>query len=138
MRKTSIASITLIKTKMLFLGVIVSFLVGCGGGDTAASDTPTVKDIAIEKIMAYAEDINNPAPTLQDYFDAGVTSGLSSENLAQLNAIVDQLELVDVDTTAEIVALTTQLNITIEPLGSPNAGEKAQWGFNWDDGSVWQ
>lgn len=135
MHKTSI---TLIKTKMLFLGVIMSFLVGCGGGGTSGSDaTPTVKDVAIEKIMAYAEDGNNPTPTLQDYIDAGV-SGLSSENLAELNAIVDELELVDVDTTAEVVALTTQLNITIEPPGSPNAGEKSQWGFNWDDGSVWQ
>ena len=120
----------LITKRMLFLAVILSFIVGCGSdGYWPANATPTVKDTALEKIMAYAEDGTNAAPSLKDYIDAGV-SGVSSENLAELNAVVDELELVDVDTTTEVIALTTELNI--------NIGTRAKWGFKWDDSSVWQ
>jgi hypothetical protein len=114
---------------------VASMLSACGGGDNESSST--VKDVALDKIMAFAEDGSNAAPTIQDYIDVGV-SGITSENLEALNAIVDDLELEDVDTTAEVVALTTQLGITIDPPDSPDADKLANWGFKWSDGSVWQ
>ncbi|KAG1694643.1 putative protease YdcP [Nymphon striatum] len=99
----------LTRIKLLLLGITLSFIVGCGGG---GSSTPTAKDIAIDKIMAYAEDGSKPTPSLQDYLDAGV-SGVNSENLTQLNAVVDGLEQDDVDTTSELEELLAQLDIEL-------------------------
>ena len=79
----------------------------------------TAQEIALQKIIAYAEDESNSEPALQDYIDAGV-SGVSSENLAALNAVVGGLDSIDVDTIVELEALTTQLGINIAP--TVNAG----------------
>lgn len=124
--------------RFLFALFLTMLLSACGGGDAETSDaTPTLKELALDKITAYAEDDTNETPTIQDYVDAGV-SGVTSENLDQLNTLVDELELEDVDTTAEIIALTTQLGITIDPTDPTVADQSANWGFKWSDGSVWQ
>lgn len=85
--------------------LISMFLIACGGG---GKTPPQAKEKAIEKITAYAKNGSKPVPTLQDYLDAGVT-GVTAENLDKLNIVVDNLEEADVDTTAELDALTVQL-----------------------------
>jgi len=91
------------------------FLSGCGGGgssgttelSTAASailEDSTLSDattLAIQKIMAWAEDQSNPKPTVQDYIDAGI-SGVTEDNLDEINDLVASLDPEDVDTAEEI------------------------------------
>jgi len=91
------------------------FLSGCGGGgssgttelSTAASailEDSTLSDattLAIQKIMAWAEDQSNPEPTVQDYIDAGI-SGVTEDNLDEINDLVASLDPEDVDTAEEI------------------------------------
>jgi hypothetical protein len=45
-----------------------------------SEDSTAAKDNAIAKIKAYADDNSKPAPTVQDYADAGVT-GVTTDNL---------------------------------------------------------
>lgn len=110
---------------LLFLFIFSSLLIACGGGgggNTTSSNNQTAKEIALEKIMTYAEDGSKPTPTLQDYVDAGVT-GVSNATLAELNILVDALGANDVDTTEELELLTIQLgtNTNIAPIS--DAGE---------------
>jgi hypothetical protein len=84
------------------------FLQGCGGGSSSTEDVQTV---AIEKIKAYAEDQTQPEPTVEDYEDAGV-SGVTAENLDDINALVAGLTADDVDTVEEIQAILDEYNLT--------------------------
>ena len=63
-----------------------------------------VKLAAIEKIADYAADSNKPAPTVEDYSNAGVT-GVDATNLAAVNDLVDGTDRAGADTEAEIQAL---------------------------------
>ena len=64
--------------------------------------------IALAKIAAYAEDDTlNPAPTVQDYADAGVT-GVTTGNLADVNTAVAAVTGEQADETAEVQALVAQ------------------------------
>ncbi len=58
----------------------------------------------VNPIADYADDNNNPVPTISDYSNLGVT-GVTSDNLAEINAIVDGLTSSDVDELTEIQAL---------------------------------
>ena len=49
--------------------------------------TAAAKATALAKISAYAADDGNPAPTLMDYTDAGVT-GVTADNIDAVNAAV--------------------------------------------------
>ncbi len=113
--------------------ILFSFLLSaCNSGSEDASlhsEDASLQEIAFNKIADYAETATNPTPTVQDYIDAGV-SGVTSENLAELNILVEQLEPDDVDTEAEVTALMAQFNLQI--------ASKANWGFQWDGVSVWQ
>ena len=101
-------------------------LVACGGGGgSTPGSTPTAKEKAIEKIMAYSEDSGRSPPTLQDYIDAGVT-GVTADNLEQLNTVVSSLTADKVDTTAELEALTTQLGVNIKPNASAGGNKTVQ------------
>jgi len=73
----------------------------------AAEATQAAIDAAQAKIVAYAEDNTNPAPTVEDYAAIGVT-GVTAENLDAVNAKVDTLVGEDVDTTVEVQALVDQ------------------------------
>jgi|GEM_PF-5307629 len=59
---------------------------------------------AIQKIASYADDKTNPEPTLDDYIAAKV-DGVTADNLAAVNALVDAENKTDVDTEAEIEGL---------------------------------
>lgn len=104
--------------------IITLFLTACGGGDSKSN---TTKEAAFEKIIAYAQNTNSPAPTLQDYIDAGVV-GLSNEDLPALNQLVKNLDEEDVDTITELDILTTQLNINILPTADAGADKVVQIG----------
>jgi len=69
--------------------------------DTA---TATPKEIAIDKISAYADDQENPEPTVQDYADADVT-GVTDDNLDDVNSNIAAKMASEVDTTEEIQAV---------------------------------
>ena len=97
-----------IKTLTLYLFSIL-LLAACKFND----NDPDTKDIAIEKIAAYAQGSSNSAPTIQDYLDAGVT-GVNNTNLAELNATVDGLNADDVDTP------TLTLTLTLSAPGTPS------------------
>src|SRR5574343_421355 len=64
---------------------------------TAAAD-------ALGVIKSYADDNTQPAPTVQDYADAGV-AGVSSGNLSAINSAIDQLSGAGVDTRGEVQAV---------------------------------
>jgi len=102
------------KLHLVLLLTFTLLFTACGGGGSSTSDT---NKIALAKIEAYANDHTNPAPTIQDYIDAGVT-GVTAENLAEINAIVDDLESEDVDTVEEINALVRSLDINIVPVAN--------------------
>jgi len=68
-----------------------------------------IVNTALTKIQAYATSNQNPAPTVQDYIDAGVT-GVTTANLFALNAKVNATDATGVNTTAKIQALVDNLN----------------------------
>ena len=60
---------------------------------------------ALEKIANYAHDSSdNPAPSLEDYENAGV-NGVTQSNLAAVNEIIDAATKPEADTTGEVQAL---------------------------------
>ena len=93
--------------KTLLLGVSLILFVAC-------SDTDTV-DEAIDKIVAYATSAGTPpVPTVQDYIDAGVT-GITADNLDEMNEVVSNLTGEEVDTTEEIQTLANELGLEAMP-----------------------
>ena len=109
-------------TLLLFSTMVLS---ACGGGGSEKVKQLSKKEIAIEKIMNFAENQNKPAPTLQDYIDAGV-SGVTSKTLSDLNTLVSDLKPADVDSTSELETLTSQLNINIEPTADAGSDKSVQ------------
>lgn len=117
------------------IGLIVvslSVLSACGGGassknkkDNTPTTSITAKATAILKITSYAKTDGSPAPTVQDYIDAGV-AGVSLETLAELNSVVKNLDPSEVDSTAEIEALTSQLGINIVPIANAGGNKSVQ------------
>ncbi|WP_295421695.1 hypothetical protein [Sulfurovum sp.] len=94
-----------------FLAIVAIFvLTACGGG---GSSTPTVKELAIEKISKYAQN-GIEAPTLQDYNDAGIT-GVTQGSLLQVNTLIELLETKDVNTKDEIQAIVDRYNASLIP-----------------------
>ena len=98
--------------KLLFVGIAVITLTACGGSNSGGGDNPTAQELAIERIVKYAQD-GGTAPTIQDYLDAGVT-GVTEENLAEINEVVGNLTAEEVDTEEEIQALADELGIEID------------------------
>jgi len=104
--------------------LLLSFLSACGGGGSA-TNSPAAKEKAIKKITAYSQDQNKTAPSLQDYTDAGVT-GVTSEILDALNSLVAGLTADEVDTTAELNTLISQLGINIKPIANAGGNKAVQ------------
>ncbi|SLN56709.1 BapA prefix-like domain-containing protein [Pseudooctadecabacter jejudonensis] len=71
---------------------------------------------ALDIITAYAEDdINNPAPTVENFETAGV-NGVDADNLEQVNAAIAAVEGVDADTVEEVQAIVDGVNAQIDAL----------------------
>ena len=109
-----------VEENSFFLSVLF-LLSACDSGGSNPT-TATAKEKAFAKIIAYVEDGNKVAPTLQDYLDVGVT-GATEDNLDQLNTVVESLEGIDVDTTEELNALVTQLGFPVAIDGSATTNE---------------
>ncbi|MDQ7046213.1 MAG: PKD domain-containing protein [Sulfurovum sp.] len=92
---------------------IISYLLS----DTAPA-IPTAEEVAIAKIGAYADDQNQPTPTVQDYTDAGATV-VDANHLDTINNAIAGLTASDVDTTEEIQAVI-DANSNAQPVA--NAG----------------
>jgi|GEM_PF-3248022 len=100
--------------------LLASLLSGCGetgyidniDPSAPVSEVETVVDIvtmALEKIKAYADDHTNPAPAVEDYTTVGIT-GVNNDNLDMVNAAIDALSSIDVDTAAKIQAVVDRVN----------------------------
>ena len=88
--------------KWLLMSVMLVTFTACGGSSSNNNTTPpTDQQIAIAKIMKYAETETPPVPTVQDYEDAGVT-GVTPDNIDEVNAKVAELTPEDVDTAKKI------------------------------------
>jgi len=116
---------------LIMISFVSLFLSACGGGgsggttETDNPKTPTTKEIALNRIKAYASDSNNPAPSLEDYKNAGVTR-INTENLEEINQLITTLTPADVDTTEELINLTTELSINISPAVFPGPNQTVQ------------
>jgi len=79
------------------------------------TNIPYEANIAIQKIVDYADDNTNPTPTVQDYADAGVV-GVIPENLDAVNEAIDALTGEDVGTTEDIQAVVDGVLAAIEAI----------------------
>ena len=113
--------------KWFLVIIAVVLLTACGGSSSSSEstqllDTQTVSDestqsldpqtVAIDKIMLYANDNTQPAPTILDYSNAGIV-GVTAENIDDINEIVESLTVEDVDSSEEIQALVDDLDIVL-------------------------
>uniref|UniRef100_UPI0035628B87 DUF5011 domain-containing protein n=1 Tax=Sulfurovum sp. TaxID=1969726 RepID=UPI0035628B87 len=100
--------------KIFLLASMVMLFTACGGGGSSTPDTvtPDVQTVAIDKIKTYADDNTQPIPTVQDYINAGVT-GVTPDNIDEINTVVSSLIAEDVDTEEEIQALADDLEIVL-------------------------
>ena len=101
----------------------VLFFTACGGGGSSDGgatpvSTETPQTIAIDKIKSYAGDSSEPVPTIDDYFDVGVT-GVTEENIDDINSLITSLSEEDVDTKEEIQVIVDELEITLPDLTPP-------------------
>ena len=72
------------------------------GGNGTANITDAVQEgVATAIINNYAEDDTNPAPTVDDYANAGVT-GVTAENLDEINEMVATLDPADITDISDI------------------------------------
>jgi uncharacterized protein (TIGR02145 family) len=90
--------------RWLLVGVVAVMMTACGGGGGGELT-------AIQKIATYAQS-GGTAPTVQMYADAGVT-GVTEENIDEINAVVAGLNYEDVDTPAEVQGYVNQLGLDI-------------------------
>lgn len=87
--------------KWLLMGVMIVTFTACGS--SSSSTGATNQQVAIAKIMKYAE-TGTPVPTVQDYADAGVV-GVTADNLNEVNAAVAGLTPEEVNTPEKIQAI---------------------------------
>ena len=87
------------------VNVAVAAVTGEQADETSEIQALAAPAIALAKIAEYALNSASPAPTLQDYVDAGVTGGRPAK-IPRWNAAVEALNSrVEADTAAEIQAV---------------------------------
>lgn len=95
-------------------GFFISMLLGSSllftGCGSSSSTLDTTQSSGIDIIEAYAEDLTNPVPTVEDYENAGIT-GVNAENIFDINLLVVALDPADVDTSEEIQAIFDANNL---------------------------
>lgn len=95
----------------IFLSLTLVILVACGGGGSS-SGTPSLSvENAIDRIENYANGTGS-APTVADYTAAGV-SGVTEDNLEEVNNLISGLTAEEVDTQEEIQSLLNDLGIGV-------------------------
>jgi hypothetical protein len=109
---------------------------GGSGGNAPAADTAVT---ALAKVLAFAKDGSQAAPTTTDYTDAGV-KGVGNANLAAINNAVDTLPVDSVDTKEELQAVVDAYNKILSeansnatdatPGSNPQASDYAAIGAN--------
>jgi len=72
--------------------------------------SPSDSTAMIEKIKNYAEDSNNPTPTMDDY---KLITSITEENIEQVNAAVVDASKEDVDSIIKILTVATSTDICI-------------------------
>ncbi len=92
-----------------YIAPILAAVISTHGGPAL-----TQEQVAVNKIVAYADSGRNPIPTLQDYTYAGV-DGVTNRNLSEFNKLVDSLESKDVNSAQERSILASQLPMVMEP-----------------------
>jgi len=108
--------------KTIAILTITSALIfsGCGGSNNQNTSTNTdIQQNAISHIYTYADDQNITPPTVEDYINAGIT-GVTEENLEEVNSVIAEHTKDEVDTQEEIQAIVNQINTNIPPIA--NAG----------------
>jgi hypothetical protein len=99
-------------TKPVLLSSALLFFVACGSGGSGTDLTPDEASL-LERVEDYASNSDdNPAPTVEDYTNAGI-EGVNESNINQVNALIDELNTDDVDTVEEINAIVAGINQTI-------------------------
>ena len=112
-----------------------------GGADTAAeiqtlaSQGALVQTAALDKIANYAG--NNPAPTVDDYKNAGIT-GVTSQSLADVNTQLAQASKTDSDQVSEVQTLvnTANQNLTVITLSANTLLENTTIGTGIEVGAL--
>ncbi|MDC9721118.1 MAG: hypothetical protein PSN46_10410, partial [Gammaproteobacteria bacterium] len=80
---------------------------------TKLSHTVKIDQTPLIKISAYAENDNNPTPSIKDYAAAGVT-GVDANNLNTTNAAIKASNGIGTDTLAEVQAIASVANNTAD------------------------
>ena len=116
---------------LIIILLLSSFLLsGCGGGGSGSNNSMTtsssedIADIAIDHIVQYAQN-NSHAPSIQDYIDAEVT-GVTEDNLEEVNAVIAGLTKEDVDTKEEIQAIVDSLLVNLVPTADAGSDKSVQ------------
>ena len=92
--------------RLFVLSATVLVLTSCGGIDSKGEISTTPENLsAIESIAKYEK-----VPTVEQYINAGIT-GVTADNLDEINAIVESSAYEDIDTQAEIQALVDGLSV---------------------------
>ncbi len=81
---------------------VIFFMSGCN------ENTITAESVAMNKIVEYSQ-YKEVAPTKEDYADAGVVGVDNEEKLAEINEIVEVLDVQEVDTPNEIQAFVNTI-----------------------------
>jgi hypothetical protein len=71
--------------------------------------------VALNKIIAYADDNTKDKPTVQDYEDAGVI-GVTDNNLDAVNKAVDDVEGSNVDTLSELHSVVNEAVTSVKAM----------------------
>ncbi len=98
--------------------------------DSSAAEPTTLSSRnAYTKIIAYSQDSSNPSPSTEDYADAGI-SGVSANNVDQINAIIEAMSPGDIDSIGELQPLIdeylVQANKDTQAAAEQQAAEEQQ------------
>jgi len=88
--------------RLFFMSVVMIAFTACGGGGGALGDAgSTAQEKAIDIIKAYASG-TGAAPTASDYRSAIGNAWVTDTNVAQVNAMIANLDSTDVDSVEDI------------------------------------
>jgi surface protein len=117
------------RIKWLLIAIVTVMMTACGGGGSG-STAPTAQDIAIAKIVTYAENNGSTeAPDANDYSDAGVA--LNGVAVGDINDYIATLDTTQVDSEEDIQQIADDAGVWL--VDTDGDGEK-DYADNDDDG----